>query len=164
MILLILNWVVLNGINDRNHFWFRFIMQKVSEPLLFSALDIISDAAMGVQLDAQMKNPDSLNYVKNRDEATSLIIQRFRTIWLIGNFLYYNFTPSGLREKNLIRGLQKFTENVIVQRWKELQENIEEFQRKKRNSFLDLMLLGKQENNLSFDDIREEVDTFMFEG
>ena len=34
----------------------------------FSGLDIISDAAMGVQLDAQLKNPDSLEYVKNRDE------------------------------------------------------------------------------------------------
>ena len=119
---------------------------------------------MGVQLDAQLKNPDSLEYVRNRDEVMSLVIERFRTIWLIGNFLYYNFTPSGFRETKLIKRLQKFTENVILQRWAELQYNIEEFQNNKRNSFLDLLLLGMQQNNLTFDDIREEVDTFMFEG
>ena len=119
---------------------------------------------MGVELEAQLRNPDSLEYVENRDKVAMHIVNRFRLMWLFGNFVYYNFTSAGREERRMIKKMHGFTEKVILQRWKDLQENFEEFQNRKKNSFLDLLLLGKKENNLSFDDIRDEVDTFMFEG
>ena len=119
---------------------------------------------MGVELEAQLRNPDSLEYVKNRDKASLHIVNRFRNMWLFSNWVYYNFTAAGKEERNLVKRLHEFTENVILQRWKELQDNFEEFQNRKKNSFLDLLLLSKEDNNLNFEDIREEVDTFMFEG
>ena len=140
------------------------ILNKVFLYVPLSALDIISDSAMGVELEAQLRNPDSLHYVQSRDRVSLLVIERFRTIWLFGNSFYYSITRKGREERRLVKNMHKFTENVILQRWKELQENIEEFRNRKKNSFLDLLLLTKQDSNLSFRDIREEVDTFMFEG
>ena len=119
---------------------------------------------MGVELEAQLRNPDSLEYVANRDKVAFLIANRFRSVWLYGDIIYYNFIPDGRKERKLVKKMHEFTEKVILQRWKELQQNFQQFLNRKKNSFLDLLLLGQRDNNLTFDDIREEVDTFMFEG
>ena len=119
---------------------------------------------MGVELEAQLKNPDSMEYIKNREKVTLHIVNRFRNSWLYSNWVYYNFTTRGREERKLVKRLHEFTTNVILQRWKKLQDNFEEFQNRTKKSFLDLLLLSKMDSNLSFEDIREEVDTFMFAG
>lgn len=80
--------------------------------------------------------------------------------------LIYYLTPSGKAFERCLKVLHTFTENAIRER-KEARKNLEteesefEFEVKKRKAFLDLLL--DCQSDLSDSDIREEVDTFMFE-
>ena len=119
---------------------------------------------MGVEPEGKLKNMDSLKYMKNREKVTLHIVNRFRNSWLYSNWVHYNFTTAGREERKLVKRVHELTTNVILERWKKFQDNLEEFQNGKKNFFLDLLLFSKKDINLSFEDFREEVDTFMFGG
>jgi cytochrome P450 family 4 subfamily V len=82
-------------------------------------------------------------------------------------FIWYDpihqLTQHGRNHKRCLKTLHDFTKKVILERNEEF-ENCN-YQSQKRIAFLDMLLKAKHEDpTISFDDIQEEVDTFMFEG
>ncbi|XP_073830221.1 cytochrome P450 4d1 isoform X4 [Musca autumnalis] len=133
-------------------------------------LDTICETAMGVSVNAQT-NVDS-EYV--RAVKTIAMVLHKRMFDILCRFdLTYRFTRYAREEKKALAVLHGFTEKVIIQRREELlkaqnqkgDEHLDDTGSKKKMAFLDILLQsevdGKPLTNL---DIREEVDTFMFEG
>lgn len=135
-------------------------------PLLTNcALDIICETAMGKKINAQ-KDSNS-EYVKAIYKSSYLFYQRQTSPWLWSDFMY-KLTPAGAKWRKYIATLHSFTNQVIQERKLELQNHDEtstDLGRKKKIAFLDLLLKeSKGGTVLSNEDMREEVDTFMFAG
>ncbi|CAD5211460.1 unnamed protein product [Bursaphelenchus okinawaensis] len=123
------------------------------------ALDIICATAMGIKVDAQtyVDHP-YVNAVKQMNEL-SFVYSRMPWLWLKPIWYLSGF---GQKYDACLKLVTDFTRNVIKQRSDEFHsENLND---KKRMAFLDLLLKVKEEGGLDNEDIREEVDTFMFEG
>lgn len=135
-------------------------------------LDIICETAMGVNVNAQ-DNPNS-KYVKSVHLLAESFIYRNLQVLAWSDWMFY-MTKLGKEYLQSLEFLHKFTKDVILQRKQAHQRgeiNTENKQNqdlnsKKRLAFLDLLLehhLKNVEPKLTEEDIREEVDTFMFEG
>ncbi|XP_047472820.1 cytochrome P450 4C1-like [Penaeus chinensis] len=137
------------------------------------ALDIISETAMGRTVNAQGSVESA--YVKALDKFANLYIMRSTTPWLRPAWLYYILGPRKERDACL-KVLHGVSYETIAER-KALREKSKDSGgksepedesvtgKKKRLAFLDLLLEYSEGGaKLSDNDIREEVDTFMFEG
>ncbi|XP_054845905.1 cytochrome P450 4V2 [Eublepharis macularius] len=132
-------------------------------------LDIICETAMGKNVGAQ-NNKDS-EYVQSVYRMSELVHQRQRTPWKWADLLYLLF-KDGREHYKKLKILHNFTDNVIAEKARELENQSdaistgEQSGRKVRRAFLDLLLNATDDDGkkLSYRDIREEVDTFMFEG
>ncbi|KFO79690.1 Cytochrome P450 4V2, partial [Cuculus canorus] len=137
------------------------------------ALDIICETAMGKNVSAQ-ENKDS-EYVRAIYRMSDLIQQRQKSPWFWPDCVYKLFKEGREHDRNL-KILHSFTDTVIAEKAAELERtkqmkcntdgNCEGKGSKKRKAFLDMLLSATDDegNKLSYMDIREEVDTFMFEG
>ncbi|XP_077287754.1 uncharacterized protein LOC143912344 [Arctopsyche grandis] len=142
--------------------------------LAMYALDIISEAAMGVSINAQKNN--NSDYVQSVKIVSEIILKRMKSPFKRLDFLF-SLTEDYRQQKKALAVLHNFTNKMIQERRNLLQKNnetldsytndasISVYGRKKKMAFLDILLLstvdGKQLNDT---DIREEVDTFLFEG
>ncbi|XP_058822324.1 cytochrome P450 4d1-like isoform X2 [Topomyia yanbarensis] len=141
--------------------------------ILLYALDVICESAMGTSVKA-LQNADS-EYVLAVKEAANISIRRMFDFVRRTSFFY--LTPSYLRLRKMLKILHGYTDNVIISRRKQLMHHSKmEVSRlesnesidlgvKTRVAFLDLLLQTRIDGKPLTDlEIREEVDTFMFEG
>lgn len=151
-------------------------------------LDTICETAMGIKVGAQ-ENESS--YVKSLHQVSELVVFRLTRPWLWPDILFFN-SSHGKRFKSCLKVMQDFTSKVIADRKKDWIQNnqhllLSEDQNvsqvtketkdqsevtssstasngaKARLAFLDLLLHQHLINkSLTLQDVREEVDTFMF--
>lgn len=126
---------------------------------------------MGVNINAQ-KQPSS-EYVRSVKEMCRIMMVRSMSIFKRNNFIY-RFTRDYYKELNAIKCLHNFSTSVIQRKKEELKHvtkssvkvSTNEFGVKKKKAFLDLLLefSQKEDDPLTDEELREEVDTFVFEG
>lgn len=121
---------------------------------------------MGIKINAQ--HNEDLVYVKAVKEISKIIINRMLNP-LTHSSLIYMLTKNYYRQKKLLKILHGTTDSVIRKRREVLlneESNNDENNdgKKKRLALLDMLLRSSIDGKpLSDTDIREEVDTFMFE-
>lgn len=97
---------------------------------------------------------------------SKLILNRMYFFPYWSDFIY-NKTEAGKKHNKCLEILHSFTRKVIMERSEQYENNnsYSDSSKKNRIAFLDMLLKVKHEDkSLSFDDIHEEVDTFMFAG
>ncbi|XP_025107554.1 cytochrome P450 4V2-like isoform X1 [Pomacea canaliculata] len=134
---------------------------------------VLDMTAMGQHVSAQTKESD---YVRAVIRICSLLEKRMRTPWH-WNKVLYNIFGQGQEHDECREILHDFTQKVIKDRHSTFDtKKAEEVlgclkfddtteSRTKRLAFLDMLLyMSMSDQTLSTDDIKEEVETFMFEG
>ncbi|SPP78821.1 blast:Probable cytochrome P450 4s3 [Drosophila guanche] len=140
------------------------------------ALDAICETAMGIRKHAQLQSDSE--YVKAVQTICRVMHKQSFSFWQRLN-IFFKYTEMGKERDGALRVLHDETNRVIrlrreqLLKERELQENKDKDKDeendvggKRRLAFLDMLLLTQLEGGaeLSDVDIREEVDTFMFEG
>ncbi|XP_044267668.1 cytochrome P450 4V2-like [Tribolium madens] len=125
------------------------------------AFDIICEAAMGTSVNAQ-ENMDS-EYVQSVKSLLDTLMGRIFSPYKMFDFIYF-FTEDYKKEMKALNVIHSYTRDVIKRRQSAM--NTRETEQKKKKTFLDLLLEANNgnEQQLTLEEIREEVDTFMFAG
>ncbi|XP_050428052.1 cytochrome P450 4C1-like isoform X2 [Adelges cooleyi] len=143
------------------------VITDIDSHVTLCALDIVCETIMGVNLRSQ--EGQSIDYVNAIKTVSNIVIKRIFTFWLWSETIF-NVSTSGRDFYKSLKVLHTFTENVIQEKKQKLNfaenQNAWTNERKRIYSFLDLLIgISKENPSMMTDlDIREEVDTFLFEG
>lgn len=135
------------------------------------ALNIIGETAMGIESGSDICI--EMNYIETLNNALSTLFRNFSSNWY-SFFLLNSITSFGNKKNNDFRTLHEFAKNIIETRekiMKKQQTDFDKFKKtddmgiKQKMCFLDLLLhIHLTENNISKEDIIDEVITFMSAG
>jgi cytochrome P450 len=134
---------------------------EIQGPASLCTLDVMLHCAFSYDGDVQHHEN---KYVKAVNEIAHLITDRGMKPWMHMDWLYY-LSSNGRRFKQLTNYVHQTAENIIKTRRQTLGKNTDE-RTKKNTDFLDILLLAKDDEGVGLSDaeIRDEVDTFLFEG
>ncbi|KAG8588218.1 hypothetical protein GDO81_005906 [Engystomops pustulosus] len=136
------------------------------EHISLMTLDSLLKCTFSYDSDCQEKPSD---YIAAIYELSSLIVKREHCLPHHIDFIYY-LSSNGRKFRRACRIVHEFTANVVQLRKKALKEKgVENWIKSKQGKtkdFIDILLLSKDEdgNPLTDEEMRDEVDTFMFEG
>ncbi|OQR79655.1 cytochrome P450 4c3-like [Tropilaelaps mercedesae] len=135
-------------------------------------LDIVCETIMGVRMNSQTTGSGK-NYLQSLKATGTRLLERILSPMQWVDCVYY-LTQAGRNNARDLQELHNFTMKVINDRKTELAANPEELDKmadyeesmfRSRKPFLDMLLVEHmRRKTMSVSDIREEVDTFMFEG
>ncbi|XP_050745947.1 cytochrome P450 4ae1 isoform X3 [Drosophila biarmipes] len=129
-----------------------------------AALDIITETAMGVSVGAQGDvDSEVVHAVK---DLTNVLATRFMRPHLLFPQLFRLCWPSGFRKQQAgVNCLHQFTNGIIEQRRLLLARQAHQVEPEKRHALLDTLLRATVDGQTLTDkQIRDEVNTFIFEG
>lgn len=134
----------------------------VQVPTSLASLDVMCEAAMGVEVYSQQCV--NSQYTKSMRSMKSHLQRRQRSPWLWPNFIY-KLTSAGKCYYKDLNVVHDFTIDLINKRIKSRKLLKEDEKSKPRKKvFIDLLLDLYDQGEIDIDGVREEVDTFMFEG
>lgn len=122
-------------------------------------MNIIVETAMGTKVNAQLDA--NSRYVRAVREMCRIIVDRYFNVIKI---LMFVCSKDYFKEKKALKVLHEYTDSIIKLRWQAMIHSKDVSGKKKRLAFLDLLLEAEIDGRpLTDTEIREEVDTFMFE-
>lgn len=131
----------------------------VVPPVTQFTLQSIAETAMGLSSiddEAKKKYKNALFHI------TDIFLKRLSNPWFRINSIY-NRSRLAKEEFATVKILHDFSTSIIKER--EEVPTLENYSKRKRLAMLDLLLAAKNAGeDIDFEGIREEVDTFMFEG
>ncbi|VDI00752.1 cytochrome P450, family 4, subfamily B, polypeptide 1 [Mytilus galloprovincialis] len=136
----------------------------IFKPASMATLDTLLQCALGYRGDVQQVG-EHHPYVIAVNRLGFHIQERCLYIHHYPEFIYRYLTANGREFFKLCDYVHKFSKDIISTRRKELNEN-KETEKKKHLDFLDILITAKDDNGvgLTDDEIRAEVDTFLFAG
>ncbi|CAJ1062693.1 cytochrome P450 4B1 [Xyrichtys novacula] len=139
---------------------------ELFEHVSLMTLDSILKCAFSYDNNCQLESGKN-EYIKAVYDLSVLVNKRARNFLLHNNFAFY-LSPVGYRFRKACKVAHDHTANVIKKRKEALKnvKDLESIKKKRHLDFLDILLQSRDENKqgLSDEDMRAEVDTFMFEG
>ncbi|XP_052742428.1 cytochrome P450 4C1-like, partial [Bicyclus anynana] len=133
------------------------VIPFISDYMLYA----ICETAMGIKLDSDTSET-KIEYKKAILDIGSIVMQRLTTIYL-HNDIIFNLHPLGRRFAKCLDKVHSFADNVIMER-KKAYGTEQNGGSKRRLALLDLLLEAERKGEIDLEGIREEVNTFMFEG
>ncbi|ELV12923.1 Cytochrome P450 4A11 [Tupaia chinensis] len=139
---------------------------EIFQHMSVMTLDTLMKCAFSHQGSGQL-NRNSQSYIQAIGDMKNLLFSRVRSAFHQNDIIYW-LTPDGRRTHRTSQIAHQHTDRVIRLRKAHLQndEELEKVRGRKHLDFLDILLLAqvKRGSSLSDQDLRDEVDTFMFEG
>ncbi|RZB40118.1 p450 domain containing protein, partial [Asbolus verrucosus] len=150
---------LVKNLQERVHEPFIDVVTPITEFTLKS----MAETSMGISLN--LDSETNKNYKKTLLDFGQIFMYRVVRPWLYDDKVF-RFSWKSFAAYKYVRILHSFTNNVINERKKSLASTTKSsYSTRKRLAMLDLLLTAKEEGaNIDDEGIREEVDTFMFEG
>ena len=138
---------------------------KVFETVKLLSLDIIMRCVFSFESSCQQEGAEKDPYLQAVCNLVELTAERFVILHHRIDWIYY-LSANGCKYRKACKIAHDYSEKVIKERRKTLKMNQESTNKRKYLDFLDILLTAADEdgNGLSDLEIRDEADTFMFEG
>ncbi|KAG5890153.1 hypothetical protein JTB14_005174 [Gonioctena quinquepunctata] len=123
------------------------------------AMDVLCETAMGIELNCQ-RYPNN-EYFQNLDVMCKILFERSTSSLKKIDF-FFRFTELYRTQTKVLKAINDFHEQILQKKMDEYNAELSEVS---KLSFLDCLLHSmKNDEKISEEDIKEEINTFMFGG